>query len=174
LSMILLLWTNPDDSQGNFYDKTGFTNKLVGNVWARTNSRVADTDTFTDQLALTGKFNTGRLKHSFNLGAEYSDQETDRTQYIIDGLTSTGTANSSCNAAAIASGWCTSVQNPNRGQWTGSISTEGADRYNIENENKSVYFLDSIEFSPQWILDLGLRWDDYSKMTLILSTTKSA
>jgi len=169
------LWTNPDDSQGNFYDKTGFTNKLVGNVWARTNSRVADTDTFTDQLALTGKFNTGRLKHSFNLGAEYSDQETDRTQYIIDGLTSTGTANSSCNAAAIASGWCTSVQNPNRGQWTGSISTEGADRYNIENENKSVYFLDSIEFSPQWILDLGLRWDDYSaQQTMTYGARNSA
>ena len=161
------LWTNPDDSKGNIYKN--------GNVWARANSRVADTDAFTDQLALTGKFNTGRLKHSFNLGAEYSDQETDRTQYIIDGLTSTGTANSSCNAAAIASGWCTSVQNPNRGPWTGSISTEGADRYNIENENKSVYFLDSIEFSPQWILDLGLRWDDYSaKQTMTYGARNSA
>ncbi|WP_291375030.1 TonB-dependent receptor [Acinetobacter sp. UBA6720] len=166
------LWTNPDDSKGNFYDATG---ALTGNVWARTNSRVANTDTFTDQLALAGKFNTGRLKHSFNLGVEYSDQETDRTQYIIDGLTSTGTANSSCNAAAIASGWCTSVQNPNRGQWTGSISTEGADRYKIENENTSVYFLDSIEFSPQWILDLGLRWDDYSaKQTMTYGARNSA
>jgi len=166
------LWTNPDDSKGNFYSATG---ALTGNVWARTNSRVADTDTFTDQLALTGKFNTGRLKHNFNLGAEYSDQETDRTQYIIDGLTSTGAANSSCNAAAIASGWCTSVQNPNRGPWTGSISTEGADRYNIENKNKSVYFLDSIEFSPQWILDLGLRWDDYSaKQTMTYGARNSA
>ena len=166
------LWTNPDDSKGNFYSATG---ALTGNVWARANSRVADTDTFTDQLALTGKFNTGRLKHNFNLGAEYSDQETDRTQYIIDGLTSTGTANSSCNAAAIASGWCTSVQNPNRGPWTGSISTEGADRYNIENENTSVYFLDSIEFSPQWILDLGLRWDDYSaKQTMTYGARNSA
>ena len=166
------LWTNPDDSKGNFYSATG---ALTGNVWARANSRVADTETFTDQLALTGKFNTGRLKHNFNLGAEYSDQETDRTQYIIDGLTSTGTANSSCNAAAIASGWCTSVQNPNRGPWTGSISTEGADRYNIENENTSVYFLDSIEFSPQWILDLGLRWDDYSaKQTMTYGARNSA
>ncbi|WP_353143841.1 TonB-dependent receptor [Acinetobacter pragensis] len=166
------LWTNPDDSKGNFYSATG---ALTGNVWARANSRVADTDTFTDQLALTGKFNTGRLKHNFNLGAEYSDQETDRTQYIIDGLTSTGAANSSCNTAAIASGWCTSVQNPSRGQWTGTISTEGADRYNIENENTSVYFLDSIEFSPQWILDLGLRWDDYSaKQTMTYGARNSA
>ncbi len=69
---------------------TFIVHKGTGNVWARANSRVADTDTFTDQLALTGKFNTGRLKHSFNLGAEYSDQETDRTQYIINGENTTG------------------------------------------------------------------------------------
>ena len=56
------LWTNPDDSKGNIYDKSG---ALTGNVWARANSRIADTDTFTDQLALTGKLNTGNLKHSF-------------------------------------------------------------------------------------------------------------
>lgn len=161
------LWTNPDDSRGNIYKN--------GNVWARANSRVADTDAFTDQLALTGKFNTGRLKHSFNLGAEYSDQETDRTQYIIDGLSTTGTANSSCRASAIASGWCTSVQNPNRGDWTGTISTDGADRYNIQNKNTSVYFLDSIELHPQWILDLGLRWDDYSaKQTMTYGARNSA
>lgn len=153
------LWTNPDDSRGNFYQPGG---ALTGNVWARANSRVADTDTFTDQLALTGKFNTGFLKHSFNLGAEYSDQETDRTQYIIDGLNATGSAHNACTPADIASGWCTSVQNPDRGPWTGTLSTNGADLYNIESKSKSVYFLDSIEFNPQWILDLGIRWDDYS------------
>ncbi|MEG2463213.1 MAG: TonB-dependent receptor, partial [Acinetobacter sp.] len=167
------LWTNPDDSKGNFYSATG---ALTGNVWARANSRVADTETFTDQLALTGKFNTGRLKHNFNLGAEYSDQETDRTQYIINGDNTTGNKYQNCTPAdSISSGWCTSVQNPNRGPWTGSISTEGADRYNIENKNKSVYFLDSIEFSPQWILDLGLRWDDYSaKQTMTYGARNSA
>ncbi len=161
------LWTNPDNSQGNIYKN--------GNVWARANSRVADTNTFTDQLALTGKFNTGFLKHSFNLGAEYSDQETDRTQYIINNLSSTGaansssiTGNSSCDATAIASGWCTSVQNPNRGDWTGSISTDGADRYNIQTKSTSVYILDSIEFNPQWLLDLGIRWDKFdTEQTMI-------
>ena len=152
------LWTNPDDSKGNFYSSTG---ALTGNVWARVNSRIADTDTFTDQLSLTGKLNTGFLKHSFNLGAEYSDQETDRTQYILDGLSTTGAASSSCKPADIASGWCTSVLNPNRGAWTGTLSTEGADSYNIQSKNTSVYFLDSIELHPQWILDLGVRWDQY-------------
>ena len=166
------LWTNPDDSRGNFYSATG---ELTGNVWARANSRVADTDTFTDQLALTGKFNTGFLKHSFNLGAEYSDQETDRTQYIIDGLASTGAAHNACKPADIASGWCTSVQNPNRGAWTGTLSTDGADSYNIQSKNTSVYFLDSIELHPQWLLDLGVRWDKYkTEQTMTYGARNSA
>ena len=168
------LWTNPDDSQGNIYKN--------GNVWARVNSRVADTHTFTDQLALTGKFNTGALEHSFNLGAEYSDQETDRTQYIINGKNATGTLNpndtptTNCSIPAnITSGWCTSVQNPNRGPWTGSISTEGADQYNTQTKSTSVYFLDSIEFHPQWILDLGVRWDKFdTEQTMTYGARNSA
>lgn len=161
------LWTNPDDSQGNIYKN--------GNVWARVNSRIANTDTFTDQLALTGKFNTGTLKHSFNLGAEYSDQETDRTQYIINGLSATGAEYNKCTPADITSGWCTSVQNPNRGPWTGSISTEGADQYNTQTKSTSIYFLDSIEFNPQWILDLGLRWDKFdTEQTMTYGARNSA
>lgn len=148
------LWTNPDDSRGNFI--------LNGNVWARANSRIAYTDTFIDLLALTGKFNTGIIQHSFNLGAEYSDQDTERTQYIINGLNATGSSYAACGTPAnIVLGWCTSVDNPNRSTWTGTISTDGADSYHIETKSKSIYFLDSIELHPQWIVDLGVRWDDY-------------
>ncbi|WP_347453178.1 TonB-dependent siderophore receptor [Acinetobacter thermotolerans] len=160
------LWTNPDDSKGNIY--------LNNSVFARANSRVADTDTFTDQLALTGKFNTGSLQHSFNLGAEYSDQENDRTQYIINGLNATGSAYETCPATAPA-GWCTPVQNANRGPWTGTISTEGADQYNTKTKSTSIYFLDSIEFNPQWILDLGLRWDKFdTEQTMTYGARNSA
>ncbi|QSE45422.1 TonB-dependent siderophore receptor [Acinetobacter johnsonii] len=160
------LWTNPDDSKGNIYKN--------GNVWARANSRVADTDAFTDQLALTGKFNTGRLKHSFNLGAEYSDQETDRTQYIIDSKNTTGAGYNACTPENIATGWCTSVQNPNRGPWTGSISTDGADQYNTQTKSTSVYFLDSIELNPQWLLDLGVRWDKFDTEQTMTYGSKNA
>ncbi|WP_347474036.1 TonB-dependent siderophore receptor [Acinetobacter thermotolerans] len=160
------LWTNPDDSKGNIY--------LNNSVFARANSRVADTDTFTDQLALTGKFNTGSLQHSFNLGAEYSDQENDRTQYIINGLNATGSAYETCPATAPA-GWCTPVHNPNRGPWTGTISTEGADQYNTKTKSTSIYFLDSIEFNPQWIFDLGLRWDKFdTEQTMTYGARNSA
>ena len=153
------LWSNADDSKGNFYDKT--TGELNGNVWRRALSRVGDTDTFTDQLALTGKFNTGALLHRFNLGAEYSDQETERTQYILEGKDTTGSSHNACNAADITSGWCTSVQNPSNAPWTGSRSTNGADLFNIQTKSTSVYFLDNIELNPQWLLDLGVRWDKF-------------
>ena len=154
------LWSNPDDSKGNFYHET--TGQLNGNVWRRTNSRVSDSDTFTDQLALTGQLNTGALLHRFNVGAEYSDQKTDRTQYILEGINTTGSAHNTCKPADIASGWCTSVQNPTHAPWTGSISTNGADRYNIQSQSTSVYFLDNIELTPQWLLDLGVRWDKFA------------
>ena len=153
------LWSNPDDSKGNFYHET--TGQLNGNVWRRTNSRVSDSDTFTDQLALTGQLNTGALLHRFNVGAEYSDQKTDRTQYILEGINTTGSAHNTCKPADIASGWCTSVQNPTHAPWTGSISTNGADHYNIQSQSTSVYFLDNIELTPQWLLDLGVRWDKF-------------
>ncbi|MFV5490909.1 TonB-dependent siderophore receptor [Acinetobacter sp. ASP199] len=162
------LWTNPDDSRGNFI--------LNGNVWARANSRIADTGTFTDLLALTGKFDTGAIQHSFNLGAEYLDQDTERTQYIINGLNATGSSFAACGILAnVALGWCTSVDNPDRGAWTGTISTDGADRYDIETKSKSIYLLDSIELHPQWILDLGVRWDDYkTQQTLTYGRFNSA
>lgn len=154
------LWTNPDDSRGNFI--------LNSNVWARANSRIADTDTFTDLLALTGKFDTGAIQHSFNLGAEYSDQDTERTQYIINGLNATGSSFAACGTPAnVALGWCTSVDNPDRGAWKGTLNTDGADRYDIETKSKSIYLLDSIELHPQWIVDLGVRWDDYKTQQIL-------
>ena len=172
------LWTNPDDSKGNIYNTT--TGALTGNVWQRVNSRVANTDTFTDQLALTGKFNTGTLKHSFNLGTEYSDQKTDRTQYIINGIDATGTTDENGNlyncAGTNPSGpGCVSVNNPAKYAFNGSISTNGADQYNTQTKSTSVYFLDSIEFNPQWILDLGLRWDKFdTEQTMTYGARNSA
>ncbi|RKG43023.1 MULTISPECIES: TonB-dependent receptor [Acinetobacter] len=148
------LWTQPDDSKGNIaQDK----------VWRRVNSRITDTSTFTDQLALTGKLNTGALKHSFNIGAEYSDQESDKGNYNITdpqypGQNTTTGFNSNCKDINT---WCTDAYNPNsRDPWLGSISAKKANTTTTA-QTTSVYLLDSIEFSPQWLLDLGLRWDKF-------------
>lgn len=166
------LWTNPDDSQGNFYNKT--TAELNGNVWRRANSRISDSDAFSDQLALTGQFNTGSIKHRFNTGAEYTQQTSDRTQYIVDGKTTTGAAFNKCTPSDISSGWCSSVQHPSQTPWMGTLTTQGADQFSTKTKSTSVYVLDNIELTPQWILDLGLRWDKFdTKQTMTYGALNS-
>ena len=147
------LWTQPDDSKGNV---------LNDKVWRRINSRITDTDIFTDQLSLTGKFNTGTIKHRFNLGAEYSDQESDKGSYstTYPGYkdSTTGGFNSNC---ANNDAWCTSLTNPNpHDPWLGT-ATANRNTTTTTTKNTSVYFLDNIEFTPQWLLDLGVRWDKF-------------
>ncbi len=147
------LWTQPDDSKGNV---------LNDKVWRRINSRITDTETFSDQLSLAGKFNTGALKHSFNTGVEYSKQESDKGNYstTYPGYpdSTTGGFNSDC---ANNDAWCTSLTNPNsRDQWLGARTANRATT-TTTTETASIYLLDNIELNPQWLLDLGLRWDDF-------------
>ena len=148
------LWTQPDDSKGNV---------LNDQVWRRINSRITDTDIFTDQLALSGKLNTGTLKHLFNIGAEYSDQKSDKGSYATSyegytGTTATG-FNSNCK---INDAWCTSLTNPNPGEaWLGE-STAVRNTTTTTTKTTSLYLLDNIEITPQWLLDLGVRWDKFN------------
>ena len=152
------LWTQPDDSQKNIAN---------GEVWRRINSRITDTNSFTDQLALTGKFNTGSIKHSFNVGAEYSDQESDKGSYTVtsnSGKPITGsptTGACSLGIGAASDYWCTSAYNPNSNDpWLGNISAN-RNVTTTTTKTTSVYALDSIAFTPKWLLDLGLRWDKF-------------
>ncbi|EOE0490052.1 TonB-dependent receptor, partial [Acinetobacter baumannii] len=50
--------------------------------------------------------------------------------------------------------------NPGNGAFTdkrGSITAQSTTR----SHNVSIYALDSIEFNPQWLLNLGVRWDKF-------------
>jgi catecholate siderophore receptor len=149
------LWTQPDDSQGNIVN---------GQVWRRVNTNLTNTDSFTDQLTLTGKFNTGSLKHSFNTGAEYAKQESDRgTNLVTDPNTSKIGGSGTTNACSLinSNGWCTSLDNPNSGDaWLGNIKAN-PNVTNITSKTQSVYVLDNITITPQWLLDLGVRWDKF-------------
>ena len=159
------VWTQPDDS------KLNIGNTPNAQVVRRANTRITDTDSFSDQLALTGKFNTGALKHSFNVGAEYSKQESDKGSYLLTDLnqvaTSTLPANLSANKACstftnvTSNYWCTSAYNPDsKDPWLGSIAA-APKASTTETESTSVYFLDNIELTPKWLLDLGVRWDKF-------------
>ena len=68
--------------------------------------------------------------------------------------------NSCDSTAAALNGWCTSLNNPSNGAFTdtlGSINGQSTTR----SQTASIYALDSIEFTPQWLLSLGVRWDKF-------------
>lgn len=158
------VWTNPDDSKGNVGK---------GLVWHRLNSAITDSETFTDQLALTGKFNTGFLKHKFNVGAEYSKQKTDKGGYnIIDANGNVSTSGFYNNCSNVSTNWCTSLNNPTQKPFLDRL--EARQDFDATVESTSAYFLDSIEITPQWLLDLGVRWDKYEAEQNFLATSSAA
>ncbi len=146
------IYTQPDDSQGNIY---------YGLVWRRTNSRVSDVNTLFNQTDLYGSFATGGLKHSFSVGLELSREEGENDSYNV---TSGGLALSAynrCLPAAVASFNCTTLINPNPNDpWVGSI-TRNNNPSDSKTTTKGLYAFDTITLSPQWQVNLGLRFDRY-------------
>jgi len=182
-SYIFLL---PDDSQGNVYG-TAATNPTTGAagtrgdvltggyVWRRGNTRYGYTDALTNQTDLYGTFDTGPVKHSFAVGAEFSFEKARRGAFVS---ASGSTVNPRCNTATIARYYCTSLFNPNPNDpWVNYVSdtstvqtpiVKGAPSSETQNEAEtaSVYGFDSITLMPSLILNLGLRYDHFkSKVT---------
>ncbi|MDC4501921.1 TonB-dependent siderophore receptor [Acinetobacter baumannii] len=158
------VWTNPDDSKGNVGK---------GLVWHRLNSAITDSETFTDQLALTGKFDTGFLKHRFNVGAEYSKQKTDKGGYnIIDAKGNVSSTGFYSDCSDLSTNWCTSLNGPTQKPFVDRL--QARPDFDATVESTSVYLLDNIEITPKWLLDLGLRWDKFEAEQNFLATSSAA
>ena len=141
--------TNPGDG--------GAAQQINGVWWMKRGlkSRWNPTDTLANVTDLTGSFQTGGLKHSFNLGLELSSEKNDNAGYTVTTLT--GTA---CPAPLTGLD-CTQVYNPNPSDpWTGTI-TRGLVS-STDTQSTGVYAFDSISFGEKFIVNLGLRWDNYS------------
>jgi catecholate siderophore receptor len=141
--------TNPGDG-GNAV--------LINNVWwmkRGLKSRWNPVETTANVTELFGTFNTGGIKHSFSLGAELSHEVSDNASWTVTSLTGT-----TC-PAPLTGVDCTPLYNPNPSDpWTGT-KVLGAITSNT-TDTKAVYGFDSIEIGDKWLLNLGLRWDDYS------------
>ncbi|MDQ8954369.1 TonB-dependent receptor [Acinetobacter rudis] len=156
------IWTQPDDSKSNIAN---------GQVVRRANTRITDTDGFSDQLSLRGKFNTGSIKHSFNTGAEFSRIVSDKGNYMLTdlGQAASSTLPAKLNGIKACAGltpadsnyWCTDAYNPNpHDPWLGN-ATKNKKVTTTTSQTTSLYVLDNIELNPQWLLDLGARWDKF-------------
>ncbi|SDZ40969.1 TonB-dependent siderophore receptor [Pseudomonas sp. NFIX28] len=138
--------TQPDDSKLN-------VNKF-GTVWRRANSRVSTTETTTNQTDLFGEFQALGFKHNYSTGLEFTGEETRVSSYNIAGNTA-----KVCNPGSIPT--CTSLSNPNpNDDWTGAIS-RNYNGTNTRATSRAAYVFDTIELDPQWLLNVGLRYDTF-------------
>jgi len=149
------VWTQPDDSKGNVV--------LYGTVWRRANTRVTDTETMANTTALSGKLTTGALKHSFNAGVEISRETTERAAYLFTpGTNNLLTGNTVCATSGAATGYnCAPLVNPNPyDPWVYTRSVSPA-LTKVKTNTRALYAFDTIEFNPQWMLNIGARWDEF-------------
>ncbi|TBR39999.1 MULTISPECIES: TonB-dependent receptor [Dyella] len=171
------IWTQPDDSQGNFL--------LNGGVWRRNNNRISATTAITNQTDLTGEFQTGSVKHTFATGVEISNEKTNRTSYLVDPATSatdthnTGSiTNGACSSkygiGAPSGYWCTSVINPNPNDPFYGQIIGGQNPNHISTDTRSVWAFDTAELSEQWLVNLGVRYDNFSTRSTATTTTTGA
>ncbi|HEY0599940.1 TonB-dependent siderophore receptor [Brevundimonas sp.] len=148
--------TNPGD--GGRVDTTPPGVVLIGGeYWMKrgTKSRWNPTTTIANVTDLTGRFSTGGIGHNFNLGVEIAEERNRNASYTV-----VTTGGSAC-PAPLTGFDCTRLYDPNPSDpWSGTI-TRGVISSST-TDTLGLYALDSIAFGERWVLNLGLRYDDYA------------
>ena len=148
-STIDYIVTNPDDSKGNVAN---------GTVWRGVKSRNSDTEIIANNTELLGNAHDGWFGHSFIFGLEASQEKSQSRGYSVD------TGNRDCSATGIGASSnynCTDLYNPDPGDpWTGSITPSSSFR-DAKTTTVAAYAFDTVELTPQWSINAGLRLDNY-------------
>lgn len=129
--------TAPGTSPSSYVPATGLlTRSRQGNK--------RDTDIFTNQTNLVGKFSTGPVFHDFSTGLEVIRETA--YQPAFGSITITPIPVQSPNPAATPNG------TPARtGAWTDG-----------QTDTFAAYFNDTLKFSEKWLVSAGLRLDSYN------------
>ena len=146
--------TNPGD--GGRID-TGGVALVGGTYWMKraTKSRWNPTQTIANVTDLAGRFSTAGLRHSFDLGLELAREDNSNASYAV-----TTTSGAAC-PAPLTGFDCTPVYAPNpQDPWTGTIARGLIS--DATTDTVGLYALDSIEIGQRFVVNLGLRYDDYS------------
>ncbi len=124
--------------------------------------QITSNETRTHTLDLTGKFDTGPIKHDILVGVEYTD-ELRHPRLATSGATSD---------PSIAYPLAIDPFNP---VWSLPKVPRGAVPTNSEHEAHAValYAQNLITLTPQWKLLLGIRQDDYEFKSTNLNTGAS-
>ena len=102
------------------------------------------------QVDLQGTYLLGSMTHNVVTGVEFSQEKFERWGYVAlvaDNLNDMPGLND--------------LYDPNPYmEFTGQYGRDGSRTY-ADGDGKSIYILDNIELNSQWIMGLGLRWDDF-------------
>ncbi|WP_047032219.1 TonB-dependent siderophore receptor [Hoeflea sp. IMCC20628] len=120
-------------------------------------SRYQVTDVFADVLELSGESTLGGVTHTYVAGLSYSDEKVNTRGYqnlqSEDYLPPAGQRG--CTVSAV---------NPNpiaEGCWSGEAPVLGDSATITKVRTTSLYALDTIELSDQWLINGGVRVDFY-------------
>lgn len=148
--------TNPGDG--------GNAQFVAGEWWMKrgTKGRWNEAATVANVTDFYGKFRTGGVEHSYDVGLELSRETNRNATYIVY-----TTAGSACpagfanNVTTAGVGDCTRVYDPNPSDpWQGRITRpDAAVSY---TNTLGVYAFDTMSFGDKWLLNVGVRFDDYS------------
>ncbi|QOT75972.1 TonB-dependent receptor [Cupriavidus basilensis] len=118
-----------------------------------------------NQTELTAKFDTGPVKHTVLVGAEIGHDGYDNQNYYRNGTCNGVALNPAATATAAAgtSGYaaCEPVVNPTYSNSPSTAPSATGNRQGAAANTLAAYINDSVEFSKQWKLVGGLRYDKY-------------
>ncbi|WP_199099910.1 TonB-dependent receptor [Dyella sp. ASV21] len=171
------IWTQPDDSQGNFL--------VNGGIWRRNNNRDSSTTNLTNQTDLTGEFETGSLKHSVAAGIELSSEKTQRTSYLVDpaknaadthnaGSIVNGACSSKYGIGAPSGYWCTDARHPTPNDPFYGAIIGGQNPTRVVTDTRSAWAFDTVSFNPQWSVNGGVRFDSFRTKSTATTTSTGA
>ncbi|HEY9280206.1 MAG TPA: TonB-dependent receptor, partial [Eoetvoesiella sp.] len=144
--------TNPGDGTARF-------DAATNQYWLQrgTKSRWQKSELLTNATELYGKLDTGSIKHSFNLGVEFSRETNKNASYTV-----ATTAGAACPASFSAGSLdCTPFFRPNPSDsWSGSITRQPLN-LDSKSTTRAAYLFDTIEFSEQFQANAGVRLDNY-------------
>lgn len=127
--------TNPGDSNASI---------VTGTTLPRSSkTRHSSSEGIVNATEVLGEFMTGTVKHNIAMGFEISRNEVDSRGYVVTG-----------NADA-------NIANPNPDDaWTGTVvrNPQGS---RTTTSSRAAYFFDTLSLSPQWLLNLGVRNDEF-------------
>lgn len=104
------------------------------------------TETITNLTDLSVAFNTGFIKHNLNTGFEVSREEN---------------RNRTFTGGGIIGSPLTPIDNPDNDPAFSPVTRNPQPSVEAETVNRSAYAFDTMELNEQWLLNAGIRYDDY-------------